>query len=56
MSLGVGLRYVPIPDGSALVGDAADFVHYLLLAVSWQQFRMELDDGDTQAPIWDLAQ
>jgi len=56
VSLGVGLRYVPIPDGSALLGDAVDFVHYLLLAISWQQFRMELDDGDTQAPIWDLAQ
>ena len=56
VSLGAGLRYVPIPDGSALLNDAQDLVRYLLLAISWQQFRMELDDGDTQAPIWDLAQ
>lgn len=56
VSLGVGLRYVPVPDGSALLNDAADLIHYLLLNISWQQFRMELDDGDTQPPIWDLPQ
>jgi len=32
-----------------LVGEA-------LFNVSWQQFRMELDDGEVQAPRWDLAQ
>lgn len=56
VSLGVGLRYAPVPDGSPLLSDAADLIHYLLLAVSWQQFRMELDDGDVQPPLWDLAQ
>ena len=55
-SLGAGLRYIPIPEGSSLLNDAQDLIHYLLLAISWQQFRMELDDGDTQPPIWDLAQ
>ena len=55
-TLGAGLRYVTIPEGSALLADAADLIRYLLLAISWQQFRMELDDGDVQPPIWDLAQ
>ena len=27
-----------------------------LVNVSWQQFRMELDDGDVQPPQWDLVQ
>jgi hypothetical protein len=52
VSLGAGLRYVPIPEDSP---DAADLIRYMLLDISWQQFRMELDDGDTQPPIWDLA-
>ena len=31
-------------------------LRYLLLLTSWQQFRMELDDGEVQPPTWEIAQ
>jgi hypothetical protein len=53
---GIGVKYALAAD-SADVGDlAAPLVRYLLFTMSWQQFRMELDDGDVQPPTWDVAQ
>ena len=34
---------------------AAPLLRFLLTKTTWQQFRMDLDDGDVQAPAWDLA-
>ena len=45
------------PTTRSSSGEAvALLVRDALLNVSWQQFRMELDDGDVQPPQWDLAQ
>jgi hypothetical protein len=34
----------------------APLLRALLLSTPWQQFRMELDDGEVEPPVWDLAQ
>ena len=54
---GAGLKYAFAADGMADAGDAAPrLLRYLIMLMSWQQFRMELDGGETEAPTWDLAQ
>jgi UDP-2,3-diacylglucosamine pyrophosphatase LpxH len=54
---GAGLKYAFAADGAAEAGDAAPrLLRYLVMLMSWQQFRMELDGGETEAPTWDLAQ
>jgi hypothetical protein len=54
---GTGLKYVLAADGVADAGDAAPrLLRYFLLTMSWQQFRMELNDGEVQPPQWDIAQ
>lgn len=35
--------------------DTAAMLRLFLTRTTWQQFRMDLDDGDVQAPAWDLA-
>lgn len=55
-AFGTGLRYVLSPEDSHVDDLAPEILRYLLFTISWQQFRMELDDGDVQAPTWDLAQ
>jgi hypothetical protein len=54
---GAGLKYA-IGAQSANAGgeNAARLLRYLLFTISWQQFRMELDDGEVQPPMWDLQQ
>lgn len=62
------VRY-PIVDNIAEEGSGAKFVaaaggidqsesgpllRLLLTKTTWQQFRMDLDDGEVQAPAWDL--
>src|SRR5262249_47414507 len=38
-------------------GEAApQLLRYVLALMSWQQFRMELDGGETEPPTWDIAQ
>jgi hypothetical protein len=55
--LGSGAKYAFAADNTLASGDAgAILVRDALLNVSWQQFRMELDDGEVQPPRWDLAQ
>ena len=53
---GVGVKYALASDPADPGDLAAPLVRYLLFAISFQQFRMELDDGDTEPPIWDVAQ
>jgi hypothetical protein len=54
---GTGLKYVLAADGVADAGDVAPgLLRYFLLTMSWQQFRMELNDGEVQPPRWDIAQ
>ena len=52
-----GAKYAVAADNTLSSGETvALLVRDALLNVSWQQFRMELDDGDVQPPQWDLAQ
>jgi hypothetical protein len=52
-----GAKYGLAAGTTLSSGEAvALLVRDALLNVSWQQFRMELDDGDVQPPQWDLAQ
>jgi hypothetical protein len=51
-----GLRYALSASGATDVGNAAaPILRVLLFRMSWQQFRMDLDRGDVEAPVWDLA-
>jgi len=54
--LGTGIKYVLAASGDDVGDLAAPLLRYLLFTMSWQQFRMELDDGDVQPPTWDVAQ
>jgi hypothetical protein len=56
VALGTGLRYAMAPDDGTVDDLAPQILRYLLFTIAWQQFRMELDDGDVQPPVWDLAQ
>jgi UDP-2,3-diacylglucosamine pyrophosphatase LpxH len=54
---GAGVKYALGADGVADIGDTAPrLFRYLLFTMSWQQFRMEIDDGEVQPPVWDLFQ
>ncbi len=53
---GTGIKYALAADPSDVGDLAAPLIRYLMFTMSWQQFRMELDDGDVQPPVWDLAQ
>jgi hypothetical protein len=57
--LGAGLKLALGAEAAAGAAGAAqltpDLLRFLLLStISWQQFRMELDDGDVEPPEWDL--
>jgi hypothetical protein len=55
-AFGAGVRYALAADGVTSVGDeAADLLRYQLLTTPWQQFRMELDDGEVEPPTWNLV-
>jgi len=53
---GSGAKYALAGDEPLARDAAALLVRDSLLNVSWQQFRMELDDGEVQPPQWDIAQ
>jgi hypothetical protein len=53
---GSGAKYALAGDETLARDAAALLVRDSLLNVSWQQFRMELDDGEVQPPQWDIAQ
>jgi hypothetical protein len=55
--LGAGMKYALAAAPSLEpVEAAALLVRHVLLNVSWQQFRMELDDGEVMPPVWNVAQ
>jgi UDP-2,3-diacylglucosamine pyrophosphatase LpxH len=48
---GVGVKFV----AAAMPEPPASLLRVLLTKTTWQQFRMDLDDGEVQAPEWDLT-
>ena len=53
---GAGVREALAAAGVDDAGEAApDLLRFLLFRMSWQQFRMDLDRGDVEPPVWDLA-
>ncbi len=53
--LGAGLSHGLHEDASMDLGDlTAWVVRYALFRMPWQQFRVDLDAGEVQAPSWDL--
>ena len=50
---GVGAKFVAAADPTS-VQDPGAMLQVLLTKTIWQQFRMDLDDGEVQAPEWDL--
>ncbi len=53
---GAGVREALAAAGVDDAGPAApDLLRFLLFRMSWQQFRMDLDRGDVEPPVWDLA-
>jgi len=51
---GAGAKFVAAAAG-AEAAEVAPLLRLLLTKTTWQQFRMDLDDGEVQAPAWDLA-
>jgi UDP-2,3-diacylglucosamine pyrophosphatase LpxH len=52
---GAGAKFVAAVVDPPPAGDAAALLRFFLSKATWQQFRMDLDDGEVQAPQWDLA-
>lgn len=52
---GVGAKFVAAATGVDRPDAALPLLRLLLTKTTWQQFRMDLDDGEVQAPAWDLA-
>lgn len=52
---GVGAKFVAAASGVDQPEIVLPLLRLLLTKTTWQQFRMDLDDGDVQAPAWDLA-
>jgi len=51
---GVGAKFVAAAaDPNA--PDPARLLRFFLTKTTWQQFRMDLDDGEVQAPEWDIS-
>jgi UDP-2,3-diacylglucosamine pyrophosphatase LpxH len=52
---GVGVKFVAARADAKPPTNAAAMLRFLLTKMTWQQFRMDLDDGEVQPPVWDLA-
>ncbi len=52
---GAGAKFVAAALNERPPEGAASLLRFLLTKTTWQQFRMDLDDGEVQAPEWDLA-
>lgn len=50
---GVGAKFVAVIDPPP-ADDTAAMTRFFLTKTTWQQFRMDLDDGEVQAPEWDV--
>jgi hypothetical protein len=51
---GAGAKYALAAVGATGPEDVPALLRYLLAIPTWQQFRMDLDEGDVQAPEWDV--
>jgi hypothetical protein len=51
---GAGVKFVAAIVDAEAIRDPALTLRFLLTKMTWQQFRMDLDDGEVQAPAWDL--
>jgi hypothetical protein len=51
---GSGAKFVAAAVDLVPAEDPAALLRFFLSKSTWQQFRMDLDDGDVQAPTWDL--
>lgn len=51
---GVGAKFVAAGATAPPIDDVAGMLRFFLTKTTWQQFRMDLDDGDVEAPMWDL--
>lgn len=52
---GAGIAHGLGAEGTADLGAAApELLRYILFRMPWQQFRLDLDAGDVQPPVWDL--
>ena len=51
---GVGAKFVAAAAGLDTADDPSALLRFLLTKTTWQQFRMDLDDGEVQPPMWDL--
>lgn len=56
---GLGVKYVLAADGASFSAEAdrqvSQLLRYFVFKMAWQQFRMDLDGGDVEPPMWDLA-
>jgi hypothetical protein len=52
----VGAKFVAAAMEGERSESVAPLLRFLLTKTSWQQFRMDLDDGDVQAPAWNIKQ
>ena len=50
---GVGPKFVAAADPTA-IQNPGSMLQVFLTKTTWQQFRMDLDDGEVQPPEWDL--
>lgn len=53
---GVGAKFVAAAMDANRPEGIPALLRFLLTKTSWQQFRMDLDGGDVQAPAWDVQQ
>jgi UDP-2,3-diacylglucosamine pyrophosphatase LpxH len=51
---GVGAKFVAAGAAVDATDDHAAMLRFFLTKTTWQQFRMDLDDGEVQPPTWDL--
>ena len=52
---GVGAKFVAAVIDPNLREHPAALLRFFLTKTTWQQFRMDLDEGDVQAPAWNLS-
>jgi UDP-2,3-diacylglucosamine pyrophosphatase LpxH len=55
-ALGTGFKYAATLGPDVAQRLLPQLLRYELFLMSWQQFRMELDDGDVVPPTWDIGQ
>jgi UDP-2,3-diacylglucosamine pyrophosphatase LpxH len=53
---GSGVKYALAAGGGIEAQTVEPLLRVFLLTTPWQQFRMELDDGEVEPPVWDVAQ